>query len=772
MTGVSQLSQDEEAYFREAIQQVTKRDGRVVEFDLQHIINAIFKAMDATDSRESKNRSQAKLIAFSVGSELIRMRRMHKNFIPAVEGIQDLIERQLILDNYVAAAKAFILYREKRSQERARLVTIPQHVIDLAEASKPYFKDNPLGEFVYLRSYARWIPEESRRETWLETVERYISFMHENLGDKLTDQEYNELRFAIANQQVMPSMRLMQFAGVAARRDAMCGFNCSFIAPSQIEDFAEIMYISMRGTGVGFAVESQNIQSLPQIIRQTGRTQPTHIVGDSAEGWCNALTLGLRTWFNGEDIEFDFSQVRQAGARLNVMGGRASGPEPLRSLLNFARGKILSRQGKRLRNIDAHDIICSIGNCVVSGGVRRSAMISISDLDDPEMRDAKHGAFFNTNPQRMIANNSAAYLEKPSSEEFLDEWLALVRSHSGERGIFNRGSVLEQIPERRKQQWVENYRINFFQPGTNPCGEIVLQSKQNCNLTEVIARPSDTIESLTNKIRLATILGTYQSMLTNFKYISPQWQINCDTERLLGVSITGQWDCPIVRDKGTLMILRERAILTNADYADRFGINRSTAITCVKPSGTVSQVIGCSSGMHARYAPFYIRRIRISATDSLFKVMRDAGVPFHPEVGQALDSANTFVLEFPVKVPEGAVFARDLSALQQLEHWKLVKLNYTEHNPSVTIYVNEDEWLTVANWLYQNWEILGGLSFLPREDHVYQLAPYEEISEEKYNQLAKDFPNVDYSRLYLYEREDETEQKRELACSAGVCELD
>jgi ribonucleoside-diphosphate reductase alpha chain len=372
-----------------------------------------------------------------------------------------------------------------------------------------------------------------------------------------------------------------------------------------------------------------------------------------------------------------------------------------------------------------------------------------------------------TEPQRSIANNSAVYLQKPSNVEFMDEWIALMKSGSGERGIFNRGSLLKTLPKRR----IAVLKGYIGGLGPNPCGEIILQSKQFCNLSEVVARVEDDEKSLLRKIRVATILGTYQSTLTNFGYLSKEWKEHCDAERLLGVSITGQWDCPAVRDPKVLQKLKNEAIKINEQFAKRFGINASTCITCVKPSGTLSQTVDCSSGMHPRHAPFYIRRIRISATDALFKMLKDQGMPYYPEVGQSADSANTFVLEFPVKSPKGSIYKNDLTAIEQLEHWKMVKLNYTEHNPSVTISVGEEEWIPVAEWVYRNWDIIGGLSFLPRDNHVYQLAPYEPIDEKRYEEMEKRFKAIDYSKIITYEKQDETEVKKELACVAGVCEI-
>jgi ribonucleoside-triphosphate reductase len=758
--------------YRQLIAQIEKRDGRIAPFSFEKIVSATYKAMIAAGEGTEDD---ATLVAHQVAGELARFAKKYKNFLPTVEGIQDAIEKQLMLNDFTETAKAYILYRDKRNQMRADQIEVPQEVRDLAEKSKQYFNGNSLGEFVYLRTYAKWLPEAGRRETWIETVDRYIDFMRENLGKKLTEKEYAEVREAILKQEVMPSMRLMQFAGDAARRSNVTAYNCSYIAPSKIEDFAEIMYISMCGTGAGYSVESANIQALPQIAYQTKEKLATHVVADSKEGWCDALTLGLKTWYDGKDIDFDFSLIRPAGSRLATMGGKASGPEPLRNLLAFSRERILSRQGRRLRNIDAHDIICKIGDCVVAGGVRRSAMISLSDLDDDLVRDAKKGQFWMTEPQRALANNSAVYNEKPSNEEFMDEWVALVKSKAGERGIFNRGGLITQLPKRRIDFWkesgyVKNERV-VGPAGTNPCGEIILKSKQFCNLTEVVARADDTKETFIRKARLATILGTYQSSLSNLGYLSKEWTKNCEEERLLGVSITGQWDSSVVRNADVLEAMRAETIKVNKKYAERFGINQSTAITCVKPSGTVSQTLGVASGMHPRHSPYYIRRIRISATDSLFKMLRDQGVPYHPEVGQTEDEASTFVLEFPVKSPDGAISKDDLTALDQLEHWKLVKEHFTEHNPSVTISVGDNEWIKVANWVYENWEIVGGLSFLPRSNHVYQLAPYEEITKEQYEEMSKRFQHVDYGKLYAYERTDETEMKKELACVSGACEI-
>lgn len=758
------------------VKEIRNREFNIIAFDLNKIIEAINKAFASTGEGEH---ADAEYVGKKVFKELLAIKKeaKDKNFTPTVELIQDLVETELIREKYVHTAKAYILYRNKRAELRREVGPVPEKVKKLAEESKAYFR-NPLAELVYYRTYAKWIETEGRRETWIETIDRYMDFMRENLGDKLKSSEYAEVREAILKQEAMPSMRLIQFAGAPARKTNVCAYNCSFIAPSTFQDFGEIVYISMCGTGVGYTVESKNIQALPQIKLQSGKKLSTFVVPDSKEGWADALVHGMKTWFEGNDVEFDFSLLRPAGARLKTMGGKSSGPQPLIELLQFTRERILRRQGRHLRNIDAHDIICKIGECVVAGGVRRSALISLSDLDDEDIRDAKKGQFYLTEGQRSLANNSAVYENKPSAIEFMDEWVALMKSGSGERGIFNRGSLHATLPERRIKLWQKEYK-GYFSPdgrvvgpiGTNPCGEIILQSKQFCNLSEVVARADDTEETLMRKIRVATILGTYQSSLTKFGYLSKEWQDNCRKECLLGVSITGQWDCGLARDGKMLEKLKKESIRINKIFAKRFGVNESTCITCVKPSGTVSQTVDCSSGMHPRHAPYYIRRVRISATDALFKMLKDQGVPYFPEVGQSVDTATTYVLEFPVAAPKGAICKDDISALAQLEHWKTVKVNYTEHNPSVTVSVGDDEWIEVAHWLYQNWEIVGGLSFLPRSNHVYQLAPYEEITKEQYEKLKPTVANIDFSKIVTYEIQDETEVKKELACVSGVCEI-
>ncbi|HEY4510337.1 MAG TPA: ATP cone domain-containing protein, partial [Candidatus Paceibacterota bacterium] len=633
------------------ISKVRKRDGKIVDFDITRISTAVYKAMQAA---EEGGEADSRLVAERVLESLLKMQTKERNFVPTVEGIQDVVEKELILGGFVKTSKAYILYRERHAELRRQQKLVPEHIQKLAAESKKYFR-NQLSEFVYYSTYSKWIPEEGRRETWLETVDRYVGFMRENLENKLTEEEYAEIKDYMLNMRALGSMRLLWSSGTAGRATNVAAYNCSFIAPTTWQDLGEIMYVLMCGTGNGFSVERQNVERLPMIQRQSGIRLPTYVIKDSKEGWADAFVFGLTTWSGGRDVDFDYSEIRPQGARLKTMGGRASGPGPLKALLDFSRQKMLTRQGRRLTTVDVHDIICKTGEVVVMGGVRRSALISLSDLDDPEMRDAKNGQFYLNHPERSMANNSAVYNEKPTVPQFLDEWVNLVKSGSGERGIFNRGSLKNQLPARRWPAFQED----AWSSGTNPCGEIVLKSKQFCNLTEVVARPEDTEETLMDKVRVATILGTYQATLTKFPYLSAEWKKNCEEEALLGVSITGQWDSPAVRSPNTMRKLKEVAVETNRKYAVRFGINQSTCVTCVKPSGNGSQLFDSSSGMHPRHSQYYIRRVRVENHNPLFLMLKEEGVPYNPEVGQSAEAASTFVLEFPIKAPAGSIFKDD-----------------------------------------------------------------------------------------------------------------
>src|SRR3989339_301837 len=614
------------------IKSIRRRTGEVVSFDLERIARAVFKAFEVTgEGGEQESYEIAKRVfrtLLNLRTELVNANKGAK-FLPTVELIQDSVEKELMKNGFTDTAKKYILYRNKRSELRKAFGPVSDAVRQVVEESSKDFS-SPYSEYIFYQFYSRWVPELGRRETWTETIDRYMVYMKENLGDKLSAKEYEEVKQAILNQEICPSMRLLWSAGKACRNSNVWAYNCSYIAPTCPQDLGEIMYVLMCGAGLGFAVEWENVQQFPQIKKQVKEKAAVHIIIDSKEGWADAFVLGLKTWFDGRDIKFDYSMIRPAGARLETAGGRASGPQPLMDLMEFAKRKILSKQGRRLSNLDMHDIICQIGMIVVAGGVRRSALISLSELEDTEMRDAKKGQFYLTEGQRSMANNSAVYNAKPSAEEFLDEWTALVKSKSGERGIFNRAGLEKQVPARRWEA-IKDER----QMGLTPCGEIYLRSKQFCNLTSIVIRPRDTTATLKRKMELATLLGTYQSTLTNFGYLSKKWKENCEKERLLGVSLTGYYDNTTIRNDKVLETLRLDSIKTNEKYAKRFGINPSTAITCVKPHGNSGQLLIVGSGMHPWYAPYFIRRVRISHTDTLLQMARDQGVPCVPEVGQS-----------------------------------------------------------------------------------------------------------------------------------------
>jgi ribonucleoside-diphosphate reductase alpha chain len=525
----------------------------------------------------------------------------------------------------------------------------------------------------------------------------------------------------------------------------------------------EALIISMSGCGVGFSVEREYIENFPRIRRQTGKLASTYVVPDSAEGWASALRIGLQTWFDGGDIHFDLSQLRLAGVPLRTKGGRASGPEPLRMMLEFIRSRLLARQGSFLRSIDAHDIMCIVGNAAVSGGVRRTAMISLFDYDDMDMRNCKNGDFERENSQRWNANNSAVWPEGGLSQvEIAEQVLDMVKSGRGEPGIFNRQAALDLKPARRAD-------AKF---GTNPCGEIILRPWQFCNLSAAVARQDDTYETLKDKVELATIIGSLQSMATYFPGLRPMWQANCVEERLLGVDINGQLDSAVAQDASVQERLRQVAVDTNREVAAKLEINQSAAVTCVKPSGNSSQLLDSSSGLHARWAKYYIRNVRVAGHSPVFRVLQDAGVPMDPENGQTRENANTWVIHFPVKAPEGAITRNGRTAIEQCNYWLQNKLSWTEHNPSCTITYRPDEVLDLINWIWQHRGQLGGMAFLPTFDAQYAQLPYIEITEEEYNKLAPHFPIVDYSKIWRYESEDYTKAAQELACSAGVCEIE
>ena len=676
------------------------------------------------------------------------------------EGIQDIVEMVLQAAGEYEAAKHYILYRAEHNKMRLHR-PVPEIVRDAFRASDKYFPTQ-LQKFQFYDKYSRFNYEFGRRETWVETVDRAVLFLRELSENKLSDETYDRLRDGILNMKVMPSMRLLAMAGPAARRNHVAIYNCSYMPVDSLDSFVEALIISMSGCGVGYSVERRYVEQLPRIKRQAGNTPKLHVVEDSSEGWAAAVRVGLNTWFNGGDVRFDYSLVRPAGAPLRTKGGRASGPEPLRKMLDFARSRILNRQGSFMRTLDAHDMMCAVGDAAVSGGVRRTAMIALFDYDDMEMRNCKSGDFWRENSHRWNANNSAVWPERDLSQAEIAHFvLDMVDAGRGEPGIFNRQAAIRTKPERRQ--------VAEF--GTNPCGEIILRPYQFCNLTSAVARAEDTRETLAEKVELATILGSIQSMALHFPGLRDHWKNNCEEERLLGVDLNGQMDSPAAQDPDVQAYLRQVAYETNKATAAKLGINQSASITCVKPSGNSSQLLNSSSGIHARWAPFYIRNVRVGAHSPIFKVLQDVGAPMDPENGQTVDNANTWVVHFPTKSPDGAVMRYDNTAVEQCEYWLQNKTNYTEHNPSVTITYKPNEVLPIIQWIWEHQEKIGGMAFLPAFDAQYDQMPYAEISEEEYTRLNESFPEIDFSKVYRYEEKDLTTAAQELACLAGSCDI-
>jgi len=617
--------------------------------------------------------------------------------------------------------------------------------------------------FIATSRYARWLEDENRRETWSETVSRYIQYISKT---GLPEEELAELEEAILNLEVMPSMRALMTAGPAADRDNTCIYNCSYLPVDNIRAFDEAMFILLCGTGVGFSVERQAITNLPVVPEHFDTTSELIAVKDSKEGWAVALRALITQLYAGIIPQWDLSGIRPAGARLKTFGGRASGPEPLNDLFKFVVEKFKTATGRKLTSIECHDIMCKIGEVVVVGGVRRSAMISLSNLSDGRMAHAKSGNWWDNEGQRALANNSVAYTDKPDMEGFMREWLSLVESKSGERGIFSRTAADKHVEKNGRRETGHEW-------GTNPCSEIILRPYQFCNLTEVVVRESDDLKSLKRKVRMATILGTAQSTFTKMPYLRKIWQKNTEEERLLGVSLTGIMDNPVLSkntdSKRWLAEMKKVAIDTNAEYADKLGVPVSAAITCVKPSGTVSQLTDTASGIHARHSDYYIRTVRGDNKDPLTRFMQDSGIPAEPCV---MKPDSTTVFSFPTKSPSGAVTRDDMTALEQLELWKTYALNWCEHKPSVTITVRDEEWMAVGAWVYANFDICSGISFLPHSDHTYAQAPYQDIDKETYETLKKQMPSkIDWTALSLYEKEDTTTGGQTLACTAGACEL-
>jgi ribonucleoside-triphosphate reductase len=632
-------------------------------------------------------------------------------------------------------------------------------------------------EFIHKSRYARWLWDENRRENWDETVARYFNFFDEHIkevtGYTVTPEERKQLEEAVLNLEIMPSMRCLMTAGEALKRENVAGYNCSYVAVDNPRSFDEILYILMNGTGVGFSVESKYVDQLPVIAEELYPTDTVIHVADSKLGWAKALKELIHLLYAGQIPNWDVSKVRPAGAPLKTFGGRASGPQPLTDLFKFTVATFKKAAGRRLTTLEAHDIVCKIAEIVVVGGVRRSALISLSDLSDDRMRVAKSGDWWKENVQRALANNSFVAKEKPDVGLFMREWLSLYESRSGERGIFSRTASKKQAEKFGRRDPDHDF-------GTNPCSEIILRSREFCNLTEVVVRGVDTPETLKRKVKLATILGTFQSTLTNFKYLSKKWQENCAEERLLGVSLTGIMDNEYTNGhaaKATGLFnigdmlegLREEAVKTNKLWAAKLNIPVSAAITCVKPSGTVSQLVDSASGIHARHSPYYIRTVRADKKDPLAVMMKDMGFPCEDDV---MKPEHTYVFSFPQKSPEHAVFRSDMTAIEQLELWLTYQRHWAEHKPSVTISVKENEWPEVGAWVYNNFDEMSGVSFLPHSDHVYQQAPYQDCTKEEYEALAAKMPkNIDWTELAKYEKTDKTEGAQLLACVSGACEI-
>ena len=612
--------------------------------------------------------------------------------------------------------------------------------------------------FIHLSRYSRWLEEEQRRETWEETVTRYMSTWKGMISDKVS----KEITSYILSMKTMPSMRAMWASGAALERNNITGYNCSYLKVDTSRAFDEAMYILMCGTGVGFSVEALDVNKLPIVNDYFETSNRVIFVEDSKEGWAKALRKHIADLYLGRVHFFDYSRIRPAGAKLRTMGGRASGPEPLKELLEFTTNSFKKAAGRKLSPLECHDLMCKIGEVVVVGGVRRSAMISLSDLGDYSMQNAKSGQWWEGSAHRALANNSAVYLQKPDSLTFIKEWTALIESKSGERGIYSRYGAQKSAPARRNSDLIH---------GTNPCAEIALRSNQFCNLTEVVLRSEDTLHTIKEKIKVATILGTLQSTLTNFPYLRNIWKTNTEEERLLGVSLTGICDCPVIisATEEEIKDLRDYAVDINVEWAQKLNIPASTAITTIKPSGTVSQLVNSASGIHGRFAKHYIRTVRGDNKDPLTDFMKNSGVPSEPCF---MKPDSTTIFSFPIESPPGSIIADDLGAIEQLQLWLKLKQNWAEHSVSITVYVKEDEWLEVGAWVYENFDHLTGVSFLPYSEHSYEQAPYQPVSETEYNAALSEFPSpINWNELSLYEQEDNTEGAQTLACTAGGCEI-
>lgn len=741
------------------LKRVRKRNGNIVSFDKERIYSAVRRCLVLDlkyDEQEADKLSEAV-------SEQAHNVALSREEPIDVEEVQNIVESQLMANGLYPVAKQYILFREAKRLRREE-APIPEEVVAAFAENDKYFS-NEIQKFQALDKFARFDQDKGRRETWPETVNRVLEFFHTHCdacGYVLQDAEWSALKQSLLGLEASPSMRCVQMAGPAITRCHVGVYNCSFQFLQNTTDMAEELYILMQGTGVGFSVEAEfAVEKFPRVKRQRPMIElPIYTIDDTTEGWCDAYKHGLNVWWNGEDVKFDYSKIREAGMPLKTKGGKASGPGPLKDLLEFARKRILARQGRYLSSLDLHDINCFAHRIVRMGGVRRASGISLSDLHDRDMRDCKQGEFWTTNDQRNQANNSAVYNEKPDPITWMEEWLSLAKSGSGERGIFNRGALKKQFPKRRK------HAGHLF--GTNPCGEIILRHKQFCNLSIAVIRPEDTYEEIERKIVLATIWGTLQATMTKFAYIGEEWSKNSEEERLLGVDLLGFLDHPLFQDDAKagpiLDQLRAKVIEVNTQWAQRLGINPSTATTCIKPSGDSSVFFGTAAGFKGHHGEHYVRRVRANATNPVAQLLQEEGVPCHKDY-----DGSGLVLEFPMKSPAGGVLLETQTALSQLEKWKVFKSHWTEHNPSVTIYVRPEEWLEVGKWVYDNWDIVGGLSFLPYDGGIYHLAPYEAISQDEYAARVSSFPKINWAKLVRYERVDTTDLHQQFACIGDVC---
>jgi len=767
---------------------ITKRNGTLASFDVQRVERAVQRCYDELNVAPAFN-------AADVASRVARtVATRYGDKTPSVEDVQDIVETTLIALGEADAARAYMHYRIAHARERGGQRAVPDHVREAFEFDKQFF-DSPSQKFVFYDKYSRFNFDLGRRETWPETVQRTVdhlkweTLVHAvgvNGGDTsfaatldisaletlvtekerlIDDETFARIQDAIAIGRIAPSMRLFAMAGAAARRNSMSIYNCSYLPVKDIQSYVEAMLISMAGCGVGFSVEREYVEQFPRIKRQKkNQGIPTHVIEDTTEGWGEALRVGLETWWDGRDVKFDDSLVRPAGTLLKTKGGRASGPEPLTTMLTNIREIILSRQGSYIRTTDAHIIMCNVGEAAVQGGVRRTAMIALFDWDDHEMRNVKSGP--NMNPVLWNSNNSAVWPDDIADVDIIQQMLDMVKTKSGEPGIFSRAVANRTKPKRRKA-------AKF---GTNPCGEILLRPHEFCNLTQAVARPGDTEEDLFEKVELATITGMIQSLSTRFPGLRPEWAQNGEEERLLGVDLTAQVDCELLRNndeagRDLRLRLQAHALATTEKWAPIMGINVSAAISTNKPAGNSSERYGTASGISAWKFEYMLRNYTVGVTSPLFRVFRDAGVPMEPRAGHTPETATSWIASIPRKAPEGATVVDSLSVIDQLEYWKLNKQFWTEHNPSFTAVYKPDEVIDMIAWVVANKAIIGGLSFFPASDAIYKQAPYQEITQEEYEQKMAEFPEIDFSLVYAYEIEDMTTAAQELACFAGYCEV-